>query len=436
MSHLKKLAVFIMVELGKSTVGNDGNLGNLGDYKVGLDGPQFFDDASVEFVTKSKFEGGFGFVELIEIDGINYAFKKFGNKNIDREVIFEMYLNELHLNEVIMTDGIANIPKYICQNDEELVYVMEGITGLTSRHYFAENSKGLIDIINKSFNLIDIINDLHNANIYYLDFAINNVLMDDDGNTWLIDFGMSHLITIVDLDWDVSARGPQSDTSVSWFGRPDTWGGGYRDLLVKSFKGNKVKMEDAHRLARNGDYMGIARMILMWIQIWCKESQKLKICRIANLFYGDKNIFKDFMEKWKELRDKRQELLQKNIVKSNPTEYYQKLSPHIATLEAESIKLDDKFFQSISADLKSSEDDNIEELLDANIEVETRTNILIQLMKDLSKNKGERIQSKEEYFANHKTKPPLLLNFCNMFPLVCDPGSISKRQRKCCGESP
>eukprot|EP00490_Sorites_sp_Unknown_P012709 CAMPEP_0114658392 /NCGR_PEP_ID=MMETSP0191-20121206/15659_1 /TAXON_ID=126664 /ORGANISM="Sorites sp." /LENGTH=407 /DNA_ID=CAMNT_0001880283 /DNA_START=14 /DNA_END=1237 /DNA_ORIENTATION=- len=402
MSHLKKLAVFFMVGLGKSTVGNDGNLGNLGDYKVGRDGQRFFDEATVKFEKKSVFAGGFGFVELIEIDGINYAFKKFGNANIDKNVIDEMYVNELHLNQVIMDYEIENIPKYVCQNDEELVYVMEGITGLTSRYYFAEKSKGLIDIINKSFNLIDIINDLHNANIYYLDFAINNVLMDDDGNTWLIDFGMSHLITMVDRDWDVSARGPESDTSVSWFGRPDTWGGGYRNLLVRSFKGNKVEIDDARNLARNGDYMGIARMILMWIQIWCKESHKLKICKIANMFYGDNKIFKDFMEKWKELRDKRQELLQDNIVNSNPNEYYQKLSPYIATLEAESIKLDDKFFQSISADISSSEDDIIEELMDANIEVEARQNILIQLMKDLSQNKGEQIPSKDEYLTNHK----------------------------------
>ncbi|MFC1512507.1 serine/threonine-protein kinase [bacterium] len=143
-------------------------------------------------------EGGFGSVYKVEKNKKLYAikifreayildeFKKGKDNRISREIEIMQKINHASLVKYIehFYDEILNVP--------QIFIVMEFINGKTLSSKI--KSKTIDDYKNLIINILNGINILHTSNIIHRDLKPDNILVQDNGEIKILDYGLSKLI--------------------------------------------------------------------------------------------------------------------------------------------------------------------------------------------------------------------------------------------------
>lgn len=134
--------------------------------------------------------GTFGVIHLINDKYDNqYALKIFYNKNIDEyenevDVLVDLSMPECHPNIICYVNHFIINDKYAILTDY--------IEGKTLEQYSRSNNLTVNDIKLIGLHLLDIVSWLHEKGYVHGDILTNNIIITNDGQLKLIDFGLAH----------------------------------------------------------------------------------------------------------------------------------------------------------------------------------------------------------------------------------------------------
>ena len=123
------------------------------------------------------------------------ALKKLLNIHANNTERRRRFIREVEILKSLNIDGI---PKLLCSNtnslneDGDLFYISEWIGGGTLTKYIQSNDLSLSQIVEYIVQLCDLIYKCHKEGIYHRDIKPDNIMVDDNDNVFLVDFGISY----------------------------------------------------------------------------------------------------------------------------------------------------------------------------------------------------------------------------------------------------
>ncbi len=136
--------------------------------------------------------GSFGITYLAIDERLNKYFvvKEFACemlKEEDNKKFFKKFINEIQFLFDLHHENIVNIYDYIIDENKQIgCYIMEFVEGKNILDYLKDNRK---EINNIFLQILNVFKYLENKKICHRDIRINNILVTNDGNLKLIDFG-------------------------------------------------------------------------------------------------------------------------------------------------------------------------------------------------------------------------------------------------------
>lgn len=93
----------------------------------------------------------------------------------------------------------------------------------------------------------------------------------------MIDFGLSKLI---------NKNSFNSWYNDHWVGTLQYWGAEFIHIEYDRMLGNwNMTENEIKRFAENGDRIGLVKVIIEWIRLYCKYNLKrIKLCQMANMY--------------------------------------------------------------------------------------------------------------------------------------------------------
>ncbi len=175
-------------------------------------------DKLIEFVRKKDFKfveelsnGSFGKTVLLKDDNINHNFvcKKYEPlKGINKEDYYTHFINEIKLLHLLYHDNIVRIFNYYLYPEKYTGYIMmeyvEGEDILSHLKKFPENLNSVFEQTIKGFVYLE------DNNILHRDIRPTNIMVDDNSNVKIIDFGFGKQIEFEEDN--------NKSISINWWG--------------------------------------------------------------------------------------------------------------------------------------------------------------------------------------------------------------------------